>query len=611
MIVQSALCGKTQAVANPAYGVDQRWPENIKFPPKVEHVGLHDASVTVEVVVPDVVENLCLGQDALGVDHQVVQQVVLRWSEFNTSCATTHFAGVFLQHQVSKAQHCAISTVWSTAAGPAQNRSHPSDELIDIKWFRDVVICTKGQPANLVGRSVLGGQKDDWGTVSFKGQTLLDSEPVTVWKHHVKQDEIGSLRSRGPHAVVARGRSNDVKAFVLQNCRDEFRDGGFVFNNKDRGTHGYRFSQLAQSLLRIASGACAPGTLRYVSTPGPETLIRSLYWAAKVTGGSAPFDTAHLKVFYQARPTWSHIENMTGSLPADSDIGVAPVVVVVPGINVNPDSYRWLATELAAAGYVVVVMAYIAQIGPAVGLSSGIDLRFARRETWGQQATAPALNDVVESLSILNATPNQPLFGHLDTTRVALFGHSAGGAGVLQNTSTTFFPWLRAAVTYGAHSLGSVTMGWPEGSVTPIVGDCPIMLIGGTADGVIAASAGRYGEDATTREDPFRRSFAAIDGPMASNARLVLIEGANHFAVAHPIDETCARSFLESDSQVDMALTRQLISALMIAFLDSHIRNRSKATTALQHLDERFGLATVTAQAVPVPEALALLMAAT
>jgi dienelactone hydrolase len=331
------------------------------------------------------------------------------------------------------------------------------------------------------------------------------------------------------------------------------------------------------------------------------TQVRSLFWAAKVNDWAPPFDTAHLKVFYRARPTWSAMEKMSGSLAVDETIGVAPFVVVVPGINVNPDSYRWLASDLATVGYVVVVMTLIGRMGPtAVGLTSGIDMRFGRPETWGQQTTAPALNDVVSALTVLNETPNQPLFGHLDTANVSLIGHSAGGAAVLQNTRHQYFPWIRSAVTYAGHSLGSVMLGWPEGSVTPVHADCPILMIGGTADGVIAASASRYGEDAATRSDPLRRTFAAITGPRSADARLVIIDGATHFAISHPIDPTCARSFLDEVPVVDLDAVRSFISELIITFLDSTIRNTAPAAERLERLDARFQTSTSDAAVISV-----------
>jgi dienelactone hydrolase len=310
-----------------------------------------------------------------------------------------------------------------------------------------------------------------------------------------------------------------------------------------------------------------------------------MFWAARVRDCAPPFDTAHLKVYYRSIPTWSPMEKMSGSLAADASIGPAPVVVIVPGINVNTDSYRWLAADLAAVGYVVAVMSFVGTLGPTmVGISAGIDMRFGGPDTWGQQCTAPAIVDVVDSLADLNLRDGHPLSGLIDTSRVSLIGHSAGGAAVLQNTRHEFMPYLSAAITYAGHSLGSVMLGWPEGSVTPIHADCPILMIGGTADGVIAASAQRYGEDAATREDPVRRSFAAIEGPARDGSRLVMIDGATHFAIAHPIDHTCARSFLDEPEPKDAQGVRQFISALIINFLDATARNDKAAVEAMRAL---------------------------
>ena len=52
--------GLAQRVTDQADGVDERRPELLELLAQVAHVGLHDVAVAAEVVVPDVVEDLCL-----------------------------------------------------------------------------------------------------------------------------------------------------------------------------------------------------------------------------------------------------------------------------------------------------------------------------------------------------------------------------------------------------------------------------------------------------------------------------------------------------------------------------------------------------------------------
>ena len=85
-------------------------------------------------------------------------------------------------------------------------------------------------------------------------------------------------------------------------------------------------------------------------------MIRSLYGAARIPNAPEPFDTAHFRVFYPAARTGSDTERLTGELPPDPTLLPFPVVVILPGANVPPDSYSWLATRLATEGMAAVVI---------------------------------------------------------------------------------------------------------------------------------------------------------------------------------------------------------------------------------------------------------------
>ncbi len=66
---------------------------------------------------------------------------------------------------------------------------------------------------------------------------------------------------------------------------------------------------------------------------------------------------------------------LTGQVPALETAAPWPVVVMMPGINVAADGYRWLARRLVAEGLCVVTYAAIGSLGPAGrGITPGIDL---------------------------------------------------------------------------------------------------------------------------------------------------------------------------------------------------------------------------------------------
>jgi predicted dienelactone hydrolase len=308
--------------------------------------------------------------------------------------------------------------------------------------------------------------------------------------------------------------------------------------------------------------------------------IRAVHTAASGPG-TPPFDTLHCKVHYPARRRGSDGERLTGMIPADPDLAPAPVVLLCNGINVGPESYGWLAQRLAAAGMAVVTYSWVGELFPGQhGLSPGIDLSAARPETYGTRPTLTAVEPIVTALAELSA--DGPLAGALDLDRIAIGGHSAGGTVVLQSADTAFFPALRAAFTYGAHNGLAMELGWPEGEIGHCPGTVPLLMMGGTNDGVITRSADRYGTNGHAR-DPLERTFdEALDA--GREAYLAILRGANHFSLADPQDPTTARGFLDGDVEGDDARHRSRLASLISAFLRLHLLDEQDAAAELDEL---------------------------
>jgi hypothetical protein len=105
------------------------------------------------------------------------------------------------------------------------------------------------------------------------------------------------------------------------------------------------------------------------------TTIRSIWWAAAIPGHDAPFDTAHLRVYYPAKPDGSDRERLSGVMAADPDGAPYPVAIIVSGVNVGQEAYRWLATELAQRGIVAVTYDWVGTLfGGLHGITPGVDL---------------------------------------------------------------------------------------------------------------------------------------------------------------------------------------------------------------------------------------------
>ncbi len=294
-------------------------------------------------------------------------------------------------------------------------------------------------------------------------------------------------------------------------------------------------------------------------------MIRSLYCAVTLPNASQPFNVLYLKVYYRASCTGSESEAMTGVVPADLSHAPMPIVLFFNGINIGIESYHWLALKLAHANLVTVLYTYIAETMPGViGLTPGIDLSKVSPDTYGSAPTCPAIQPILDYLNRLNQDEKSPLYCALDLDNIILGGHSAGGTVALQNGQ--FFDQVKAVFSYAGHTMVSTMLGFTAGTVLKIASK-PTLLLRGDRDGVITASRIRYGIEGR-EDDPVAKTFdEAYQESSESYAYDVLIHGANHFSIAHPLDSTTGRSFLDMPMSRPAFQIRSQIARLILAFL--------------------------------------------
>jgi len=272
-----------------------------------------------------------------------------------------------------------------------------------------------------------------------------------------------------------------------------------------------------------------------------------------------------------------------GIVPADAQQSPFKVVIFFNGINCGPELYQWLAVELAKRGLVVITFAWVAENIPGmVALTPGVAIDKLTPAMYGKAPTASALPTLLKELEKLQS--EGVLAGLLDLNSVILGGHSAGGRVAIENADSQFFPSVVAAFAYGAHTAAITQLGYAAGTILPLPDSLPLLLMGGTRDGVIANSSQRYGvtwEDATT---PVKRTFQEAIRGGRSNSYLLLLEGANHFSIATPLDATTGRPFLDFPATQSEEKLRNLIAETIGMFIDAHVCNEVTSLAAFNQL---------------------------
>jgi len=296
-------------------------------------------------------------------------------------------------------------------------------------------------------------------------------------------------------------------------------------------------------------------------TATTRRLVRAHHGAVAVPGAASPYDVAHYRVFHPARFTGAETERQTGRLPADDTAAPWPVLILLGGINVNPDGYRWLAEHLAGAGVATVLVHHVGEVTPGdVGLSPGLDIAALTPAEWRRRPSATVVGPLLDALAAAQA--DGPLAGLLDLHRVVLAGHSAGATVALLNADPAWFPGVVATVAYAGHTMPAALLGHPHGTVLPVPGNVPALVVGGGADSVIAASAVRY--DAGAGHDPVTATYERAT--MAPGSTLAVLRTATHLTLCDPVDTTTARGFLE-DPDADGAAHRAWLAELIAEFV--------------------------------------------
>ncbi len=310
--------------------------------------------------------------------------------------------------------------------------------------------------------------------------------------------------------------------------------------------------------------------------------IRAFYRATKVENAQPPYDTIHFKVFYPGKISEAEMKISQEMIPVDSQHAPFPIVIFLSGFNCHPQMYEWLAVKLSEHGLVVVTFSWLEENFPGqVSMTPGINFHFWKPDTYGTASTSSTLPTIIAELEKLNS--EGILAGMLDLKKIILGGHSAGGRIALENADPRFFPQVAAAFAYGTTSVAPVMLEHKPGKILPLSDSQPLLLIGGTCDGVVAKMNAHNGfpEDATISVE---QTFAQAISGGRDDSYLLLLEGANHFTISDPFDPTIARPFIDFPATKPEDEIRSLMAETIGLFINAHVRQKSTASDKLKEL---------------------------
>jgi len=300
---------------------------------------------------------------------------------------------------------------------------------------------------------------------------------------------------------------------------------------------------------------------------GQAPRVRGLYEAFRVSDGlSPPYDTGRMKILYPASE-----ETAFFTEAKDSDAPF-PVIVFIGGPLVESNRYQWLGERLVEDNDVVFVSYDI------LGVLGEPSIITETTQAFDVETPSEVLETVFKKLRGWNR--DGILAGKLDLERVVLGGHSAGGTMALMNGNEDFFPGVVGVFTYASHLATGSVFGFPPASIIPLTSTVPILLMGGTEDGVIMSLSYRSDTEWTSPTEPIERTFDEAF-PSGKPVYYMAFNGFNHLALVDPIDTTVGSGFNDSMAAVEKDVMKERLVGTISLFVREHVFEDEEAADEL------------------------------
>jgi fermentation-respiration switch protein FrsA (DUF1100 family) len=255
---------------------------------------------------------------------------------------------------------------------------------------------------------------------------------------------------------------------------------------------------VSASTAPTADPSSTPGGT--ISPPAPRTTTTTARPPAAGTGHAPTTAFAvgsrQLNLSRGSRPlrtlVWYPATGAAGGSPkanAPAASGRFPLVLFSHGLQAKPESYASITTTWAAAGFIVAAPAY-----PFTNGDSGD--QFNAGDIVNQPADATA---VITAVLTIDTASGDLLAGHIDASRVAAGGHSAGGYTTVGELSGSARDTrLSAGIVLSGGSLGSAL----SGPTTKL------LFVHGDMDSTVPIASGRAVYTSTT----WPKAFMTIIG---------------------------------------------------------------------------------------------------
>src|ERR1035437_5448131 len=159
---------------------------------------------------------------------------------------------------VKTAQQSPALGIGQVAISPAKERLDATHQLAQPERLGDVVVRAKLQADDLVHLFVAGGQHQDRRLGAARAEATEYLEAVDTGQSNIKDHEIRRLAKGKLKPLLAGTGHSDLIALLLEGVLDSPRDGVFILDDQDSGSH--------RAILHLRRGADSAGRASADST---------------------------------------------------------------------------------------------------------------------------------------------------------------------------------------------------------------------------------------------------------------------------------------------------------------------------------------------------------